>query len=169
MQFSTIKIARMGVVAGLYAVLSLVTFPIASGGVQFRLSEGLTLLPLIFPETALALFVGCVLSNLMTGCALFDVFIGAAITLVAGAFTAVIGYAIKNKIVKIIVGGLFPVILNAFLLPLIWWYCYGRLEYLYIVQALLLLASQALAVYLIGAPVYLAAVSAKEKGLKGFR
>lgn len=166
--FTTAKIARMGITAGLYIVLSLIVFPVASGAVQLRISEGLTLLPLLFPETAISLFIGCLLSNLITGCAPMDVLLGSAITLVAGILTAIIGKAIKNTPCKIFVGGLFPVLLNAFLLPLIWWYCYGRLDYLYIVQVAFLLVGQTVAVYAVGTPVYIFSKKAKDKGFKGF-
>lgn len=166
--FTTAKLTRMGITAGLYIVLSLIVFPISSGAIQVRISEGLTLLPLIFPETAIALCVGCLLTNLITGCMLFDVLLGSVVTFIAGLFTALIGKAIKNTAVKITVGGLFPVLLNAFLLPLIWWYCYGKLDYLYIVQVALVLAGQAISVYAVGTIIYLTTKKAKDKGLKGF-
>lgn len=166
--FTTAKLTRMGITAGLYIVLSLVVFPISSGAIQVRISEGLTLLPLIFPETAIALCVGCLLTNLITGCMLFDVFLGSLITLVAGLLTALIGKVIKNSVLKITIGGLFPVLLNAFLLPLIWWYCYGQLDYLYIVQVALVLVGQAVSVYAVGSIIYIATKKAKDKGLKGF-
>ena len=50
MNRSTRALARAGVLAALYVVLTLAVFPIASGAIQFRLSEALTLLPLLFPE-----------------------------------------------------------------------------------------------------------------------
>lgn len=166
--FTTAKLTRMGITAGLYIVLSLIVFPVASGSIQLRLSEALTLLPLVFPETAIGVFVGCALSNLITGCAVFDIILGSLITLLAGVLTAVIGKVIKNKPLKLFVGGLFPVLLNAFLLPLIWWYCYGQLDFLYIVQVCFLLISQSVAIYGVGIPACLFSEKAKNKGLKGF-
>lgn len=153
MQFTTKNIAVSGIVASLYVVLSLVTFPIASGSIQLRLSEGLTLLPLIFPQAIVGLLIGCALSNLITGCMLLDVVLGSLITLVAGILTFIVGKIIKKTAVKIMVGGLFPVLLNALFLPLIWVKCYGTIEYIYPVQALILLVSQALSVYAFGSPV----------------
>ena len=49
MNAKTKTVARAGIIAALYVVLSLIVFPVASGAIQFRLSEGLTLLALIFP------------------------------------------------------------------------------------------------------------------------
>ena len=161
--FTTTKLTRMGITAGLYIVLSLVVFPISSGAIQVRISEGLTLLPLIFPETAIALCVGCLLTNLITGCMLFDVFLGSLITLVAGLLTALIGKVIKNSVLKITIGGLFPVLLNAFLLPLIWYWCYGQLELLYMLQVLSIFISQSLAVYGVGGVLYFAIIKSQNK------
>ncbi len=142
---STIILARCGVIAGLYVALSMVSIPV--GAIQFRLSEGLTLLPLIMPESVVSVFIGCVLTNLITGCALLDIILGSVITLLSGVFTYFTGRLLKRFSLKIIVGGIFPVILNALFLPIIWSVCYGAGEYVYIVQALLLLASQSVSVY----------------------
>ena len=152
----TKKITRAGVIAALYAATSFVTAPIASGAIQIRLSEALTLFALIFPESIPALFVGCFISNLVTGCAPFDVVLGSLITLAAAGLTYFAGKKIKKTNLKIFVGGLFPVLLNAFLLPLIWLLCYGTGEYIYILQVSFLLIGQSLSVYAIGAPLYLA-------------
>ena len=93
---NTSAIARAGVIAGLYVVLTLITFPIASTEIQFRPSEGLTLLALFLPESIPALFVGCMISNLITGCQILDVIFGGIITLVAGICTFGIGKIIKK-------------------------------------------------------------------------
>ncbi len=151
---STKKLTRAGVTAGLYVVLSLITFPFASGAIQFRLSEVLTLLPLFFAETVPALFVGCVLINVITGCALLDVVLGSLITLVAGGLTYLVGRIIKSVWLKILIGGIFPALLNAFLLPLIW-LIYGTGEYVYILQCLFLLISQSVVIYCAGIPFIL--------------
>ena len=162
---TTKRLARAGIIASLYILLSLVTFGFSSGAIQLRLSEGLTLLPLLFVEAIPALFVGCLLSNLIMGCALIDVFVGSTITLVAGFLTYVVGKTLPKASVKLVVGGLFPVLLNALLLPLVWKYCYG-LEYLYVIQFCILLASQSLSVYALGVPIHLSVTKLKNKGVK---
>ena len=147
---------RAGLIAALYTVLSLITFPVASGAIQFRMSEALTMLPLFFVEAIPALFVGCALSNLITGCAVFDIIFGSVITLVSALLTFAFGKIIKITAVKLLVGGIFPVILNAIFLPLIWVWCYGAIEYMYVVQAGILLIGQTLSVYALGTPLYFA-------------
>lgn len=148
-------LARAGIIASLYVVLTLITFPIASTEIQFRASEGLCLLPLIFPEAVLGLFVGCVLSNLITGCVVLDVVFGGLITFASAILTYFVGKLFKSIPLKIVFGGLFPVVLNAFLLPVIWYIAYYRSSYIYIVQVGMLVLSQSLSVYAVGTPIVL--------------
>ena len=150
---NTSSIARAGLIAGLYVVLTLVVFPIASTEIQFRPSEGLTLLALIFPEAVPALFVGCMLSNFITGCQLLDVIFGGIITLIAGLCTYGVGKIIKKTWLKIFIGGLFPVLLNALLLPVIWYYCYYQSDFIYYLQVIFLTISQSISVYAVGSPI----------------
>ncbi len=159
----TLKIARAGIISALYIVTSLITAPIASGAVQIRLSEALTLLPLLFPESVPALFIGCAFSNLITVCAPFDVLLGSLITFIASVLTFFVGKVAKKAWLKLLIGGLFPVLLNAFLLPMIWVYCYGALEYIYSVQVGLILAGQTISVYVLGCPLYLSLVKRLNK------
>ncbi len=168
MQNATKKITRAGIVGGLYVILSLITFPVASSGIQFRASEALTLLPLFFPETIFGVFVGCALSNLITGCLLWDIILGSLVTLISAVITFGVGKIFKNSALRIIFGGLAPVLLNAFILPVVWLLCYGNLEYVYLLQALFLLVGQSLSVYGLGTPVYLSVKSLKDKGFSGF-
>ena len=156
MSSATKIIVRAGLIAGLYVVLSLLTLPIASGAIQFRLSEALTVLPLFFIEAIPALFVGCMLSNLISGCMLLDVVLGSVITLVSAVLTFALGKIIKNVPLKIIIGGFFPVALNALFLPIIWVAVYGVIEYVYLLQVAFLFISQSISIYGFGTPLYFA-------------
>ena len=162
----TKSVARAGVIAALYFVLTMAVLPVASGAIQFRVSEALTLLPLLFPEAIPALFAGCILSNLVSGCVVYDVIFGSAVTLLAACLTYAAGRIFKKKWLKIAVGGIFPVLLNAFLLPLIWLFCYESLEYAYMIQVLFLLAGQGVSVYLLGTFLMLPVMRMREKGVK---
>ncbi len=162
-KFTTKKLAVAGVIAGLYAVISLVTFPIASGAIQVRLSEALCILPLFFIEAVPALFIGCALSNLITGCALFDIIFGSLITLVSALLTYIIGRMVKNTPLRLVLGGIFPVVLNALGLPLIWIYCYGAIDYLYHIQAIILFVGQAISIYGLGTPLYISMRKTKKQ------
>ena len=175
MNLTTRRITRAAIVAALYVALTFVVFPIASGAIQFRPSEALTLLPLFMPESIIGLWIGCMLANLVTGCTVIDIFLGSAITLVAATMTYFTGRLIKQKpfvevegeghalaldkyqarenilrVVRIVVGGLWPILGNAFFLPLLWMWAYGSLEFAYWVQFGFLVATEALAIYTLG-------------------
>jgi uncharacterized membrane protein len=152
---ATFFLARTAIITALYVALSLLVMPLSFGFIQVRISEGLTLLALIMPESIPGLYLGCIISNLVGGCAPLDIIFGSLVTLVAAVLTFLSGKIIKKTWLKILVGGIFPVLLNALFLPLIWYYCYGKLEFIYIVQAGIIFLGQALAVYLVGTPLYL--------------
>ena len=155
MRVSTRALTRGGIISALYIVLTFVTLPVASGYIQFRLSEALTLLPLFFIESIPALMIGCALANLITGCALLDIVCGSLITLISAVLTYFFGKMIKKTVLKIVVGGFFPIILNAFLLPVVWYLAYGKLEVIYIFDVLSLLVSQSVSIYGAGAILYI--------------
>ncbi|MGN0770990.1 MAG: QueT transporter family protein [Christensenellales bacterium] len=167
-KFSTRMLARAGIIAAMYVALTFLVFPVASGAIQFRISEALTILPLFYVEAIPALFVGCLLSNIITGCVIADVIVGSLITLVSSLLTYLVGRYIKSTALKIILGGLPPVLLNAFFLPLIWYFAYGSLEYVYMMQVLFLIISQGVVIYLLGTAVYFAVARLCAKGIKVF-
>ena len=64
-RFSTRRLAAAGIIAGIYAALTLF-LPIPQyGGVQLRVAEAMTVLPFLFPEAIPGLAVGCFLANLL--------------------------------------------------------------------------------------------------------
>ena len=83
------KIAFGGVIAALYVALTMLAaaFGLASGAIQVRLSEALTILPVLTPAAIPGLTVGCLLANLITGCAPWDVVLGSLATLIGAAGT----------------------------------------------------------------------------------
>ena len=86
---TAMKLAFGGVIAALYVVLTLVAnaFGLASGAIQVRISEALTILPVFTAAAVPGLTVGCVLANLITGCAPWDVVFGSLATLIGAAGT----------------------------------------------------------------------------------
>lgn len=156
MNNTTRNLIKLSIISALYVVLSMITFPIASGFIQFRVSEALCILPLFMPSSAISLFVGCLITNLITGCTVFDVILGSLTSLLAGILTAIIGKKIKPFVPKFIVGGLFPVILNALILPLIWYYLSENNSVIYVLQFVSILISQSVSVYGLGYVLYLA-------------
>lgn len=152
-----VRLCRAGVFAALYVVLTLPFVTVTISEIQFRPSEALTMLPLLFPEAIPALFVGCMIANWVAGGAILDIFLGAVVTLVAAVCTYFAGKLLRNFKLSLFVGGLFPVLLNALILPGIWRIAYGQQEFGYWLNVAFLLASQSLVVYVLGVPLTLAA------------
>ena len=85
----SLQIAIGGMIAALYVVLTMVSaaFGLASGAIQVRLSEALCLLPCLTPVAIPGLTVGCLIANLVTGCAFWDVIFGSLATLLGALGT----------------------------------------------------------------------------------
>ena len=86
-QNRTNTLTRAAIIAALYAALTLLLAPMSFGLVQIRISEALTLLPILLPEAVPALAVGCLIANLLGGAMAVDVLFGTLATLLAAIFT----------------------------------------------------------------------------------
>lgn len=77
-------ICQAAMIAALYVVLTFIAnaFGLASGVIQVRLSEALTILPFFTPAAIPGLTIGCLLSNWLTGCAALDILFGTLATLI---------------------------------------------------------------------------------------
>ena len=84
---NTTALARGAIIAALYAATTLLLAPISYGEIQVRLSESLTLLPILLPEAVPALTIGCLLANVLGGCTIFDIVFGTLATLLAAICT----------------------------------------------------------------------------------
>ncbi len=117
----TLRLTRAALIAALYVILTFISqiFGLASGVVQFRLSEALTCMPLFYREAIPGLWIGCVLANLLTGCAVWDIVFGSAATLLGAVGTWYIGRK------KPLLGPLFPILSNMLIVPLVLRYVYG--------------------------------------------
>lgn len=121
-------ITRSAAIAALYVALTLVAnmFGMASGVIQVRISEALTVLPYFTPCAIPGLFIGCFFANLFTSAAPLDVLFGSLATL-AGAFGT---YALRRK--SKYLAPLPPIVANIAIVPLVlknvygvgdgWWY-----------------------------------------------
>lgn len=80
-------IARASATAGLYVVLCLALAPLSYGVVQVRVAEGLTLLPLVWPEAVPGLAAGALIANAAGPYGLLDIALGSAATALAAWLT----------------------------------------------------------------------------------
>ena len=164
---TTRRLCRAGIIAALYVALTYAFAPFAFGPFQIRPAEALCLLALIYPEAIPALWVGCMLSNLTSPYFIYDVFLGSLATLAAAFVTYLVGRFIKNKPLKIILGGLPVVLFNAAIIPLIIVFLCGGGEgfnsafIAYLTYAGSIALTEAVWVYALGTPLYITAVKLK--------
>ena len=158
---STKRLCRAGVIASLYVVLTFAFSSFAFGPFQVRPAEALCLLPLLFPEAVPALFIGCALSNFLSAYSVYDIVFGSLASLLAGLGTLYMGKLLKKQVLKITLGGLFPVLINAFVIPLIIvflcgdTYTYESVRVAYFANVAIFLGTQTVWVYGLGIPLYL--------------
>lgn len=89
-RWSVRQLSTAALIAALYAALSLVSslLGLTYTPIQCRFSEALTVLPFLLPEAIPGLFVGCLVTNLMSTVGPLDIVIGSAATLLAALWTA---------------------------------------------------------------------------------
>ena len=116
----TKTITQAAIIAALYVVLTFVAnaMGLASGAIQIRLSEALTILPYFTPAAIPGLFVGCLISNILVGGALFDIIFGSVATLLGALGTYLLR---KSKWLTPIP----PILSNTIIVPLVLIYAYG--------------------------------------------
>lgn len=133
-----------GIIAAVYLALVYVFQFMSFGTVQFRIAECLTILPALFPFSTAGLAVGCFLSNIASIWGWIDVVSGTLCTVVAGLLTSVIK--------KPYFAALPPILINSFVLPLVWFLFAG--ETAYWANVLWVLIGQTIVLYLLGIPLY---------------
>ena len=81
---STLYLTRGAMIAALYVALTYLSslVGLASGAIQFRLSEMLCILPILLPEATLGLTLGCAIANLLTSGVIWDVIFGTLATFI---------------------------------------------------------------------------------------
>ena len=114
-------ICQAAVIAALYVVLTYVFSAFASGVIQVRVSEALTILPAYTPAAIPGLVIGCLLSNTLTGCVLLDIIFGSVATLIG----ALGSYALRRHTWLVPIP---PIVSNMIIVPFVLRYAYGATD-----------------------------------------
>lgn len=116
-------LTQSALIAALYVALTYVSaaMGLASGAIQVRISEALTILPMFTSAAVPGLFVGCLAANILTGAAVWDIVFGAAATLLGALGTYYLG---KNRCLA----ALFPIAANTLIIPFVLKLAYGVTE-----------------------------------------
>lgn len=167
------RIARIGLIAALYATLTITTLTVlqglAFGPVQIRLSEAVCVLALFAPEAVWGLTLGCAVANLagmvLTGTgplALLDVVFGSLATLLGSAWmwrwrkhrpVALLGPVLSNAL---IVAAYLPLVLSAlgfYTIPFTGIDISESFAAMYLFGFVTIASGEALVVYTLGLPM----------------
>lgn len=170
--FTTRRLCRASVIAALYVALTYAFAPLAFGPIQVRPAEALCILAVIYPEAIPALCVGCACANLASPYLVYDITLGTLATLLGALGSYFIGKCVRKKWVKMILGGVFPVLFNALIVPFtIVFLCgltegYSSPSAAYLAFALSIGITEMIWVYALGAPLYFTISRLREKGLR---
>ena len=115
-----VLVTHGAMIAALYIALTYLAnaFGLASGAIQVRLSEALTVLPFFTPAAVPGLFLGCIISNLLTGCVALDTIFGSLATLLGALGTRCLAK-------KRLLAPVFPILANTAVIPFLLRYVYG--------------------------------------------
>lgn len=112
-------LTQAAVIAALYVVLTLIAnaLGLANQAIQVRFSEALTILPYFTPAAIPGLFLGCIISNTLTGCLFLDIVFGSIATLIGAAVTYLLR---KHKWLAPVA----PIVANTIIVPFVLVYVY---------------------------------------------
>ena len=117
-------LTEAALIAALYVVLTLVAamLGLASGTIQLRLSEALTILPALTPAAIPGVFIGCILANILTGGLPWDIVFGSLASLIGALGT----YLLRGKGKWLY--PLPPILANALIVPAVLIRVYGETD-----------------------------------------
>ena len=148
-KLTTRQIALNGIVAGLYAAITILTASFAYGNIQFRLSECLCVLVCFEPTLAVGLTLGCLIANLFSTVSVLDIVIGTSATLLACLLTVKIKKALLVPLPTIVCNAIIVGAMLAWVLaPDTFWQSFALF-------GAEVAAGEAAVLYVLGVPLYL--------------
>lgn len=114
MKNKTRMLTEGAIIAAMYVALTFVSkiFGLDSGAIQIRISEALCIMPIFSQAAVPGLFIGCLIANILTGCAVWDVVFGAIATLIGAIGTRCFA---KKRLAAMIC----PIISNTVIVPIV--------------------------------------------------
>ena len=120
MSKTTKFICQSAIIAALYVVLTYLAnaLGLANYAIQVRFSEALCALAIFTPAAIPGLFLGCLISNILTACILWDIIFGSIATLIGAIGT----YLLRKHPIPALLP---PIISNMVIVPLVLKFAYG--------------------------------------------
>lgn len=137
------SITNNAIIAAIYFLLTLISFPISFGLIQVRIAEALVLLCFFNCEYAFGITIGCLLANLLGpgNLGLFDVVFGTLATFASCLLISLFKH--------LALAGIVPVILNSFTVGSILYFV-SENEHSYFAIVGILAIGEIIAIYLVG-------------------
>lgn len=123
MKAKTGFLVQSAAVAALYTVLGIFAY-FPAGPFQVRVAEAMTVLPCVMPAAIPGLCIGCFISNIITGCAPWDVVFGTLATLIGAVLTRLLRSHRWAAPIP-------PILANTVILPPVLTLVYGEKSYLF--------------------------------------
>ena len=148
-------IAANGIIAALYVVLTLVTYPLSYSYMQVRLSEFLMLLVFFNPYYSIGLTLGCLIANIFSSVGPIDIGLGTAATLISCLLMAVCSLFIKSLFFNATI----PCLVNAIMIPFVIYLSSGGTIVLtaglYFTMFGWILLGEAISILVVGYPLFM--------------
>lgn len=160
----TRALALAGMIATLYVVLTYLAmaFGLDKNAIQVRFSEALCTMAVLTPSAIPGLTIGCLLANILTGCAALDIALGPVATLLGAIGAYLIGklYRRSKKQWILYLSPLPTVLANTVVVPIVVYVCYTAPEMqsvaFILYSALTVFIGEIISAYLLGMMLYLA-------------
>lgn len=157
-KLTTKQIALSGVVAGLYAAITILTASFAYGNIQFRIADAMCLLVCIEPSLTIGLTLGCLIANIFSTVSVLDLVIGTAATLLGCLLTIQVKKTWLLPVPTILANAIMVGAMLAFVYtPESFWQGFA-------IMGAEVAAGEIVVLYLLGVPLYL---TMKKTGLIG--
>ena len=155
MKFTTRRIAFAGILAAVYAAVTIATSSFAYGQIQFRIAEALTVLCCFTPAAIPGMLVGCMAANLASYVSTWDFLIGSFATLLACIMTWAMSRNLDAKRWKIWFVPLPTILCNAVIVgaEIAFFFDDRSFWTAYSLNALSVGAGEAAVMYLVGVPL----------------
>ena len=109
------RLVRTGIIAAIYALLTVALAPLSYGNLQFRISEILVLLAFYDPFYIGGLTLGCFIANMLGPNGMLDIVFGTLATFISAVFISMTAKYIKGKM-SLVIASLWPSIFNGFII-----------------------------------------------------
>ena len=116
---NTRSLCISAVIAALYAALTLLLAPISYGNIQCRVSEALTILPVLLPEAIPGLTLGCLIANLIGSGTPWDIVFGTLATLLAAVLSWITRNRLTGKLCLPLLSALWPILCNGVIVGMV--------------------------------------------------